>query len=310
MRNSRLVSYAGIHQAGSQSEYPVSAKRVESRLGAGALPLDGREGVEVPLAGPHRVRVADRVFEDLLGAILRGELAPGEPVPTQRALSREFGVSPLVVRQAIHRLEELELVRVRQGSPTIVLDPNQAADVRLIQLQLEAATPGDALALAGIENRAVSTLPLLALATRRITEAELQALDELVAGLGDNPSAQALDDFQAVYWSAVAAATRNPLLQHQVRWWFHTVPRLRAATTVRVGSVSAALYRELNESMRARTSIVDSWLGLLTQLLDWTEAQPGHVLNQRADVDRAGVGFPRARARFARARSARATRAT
>src|SRR4051812_13408549 len=72
-------------------------------------------------SSPPRMRVADRVFEALLGAILRGELEPGEPVPTQRALSREFGVSPLVVRQAIHRLEELELVRVRQGSPTIVL---------------------------------------------------------------------------------------------------------------------------------------------------------------------------------------------
>lgn len=282
----------------------MSAKRVESRLGAEVRPLKGVAGVEAaPFAGSPRVRVADRVFEDLLGAILRGELAPGEPVPTQRALSREFGVSPLVVRQAIHRLEELELVRVRQGSPTIVLDPNQAADVRLIQLQLEAATPGDALALAGLENRAVSALPLLVLASRRITEVELQGLDALVAGLGDEPSVQALEDFQAVYWSAVAAATRNPLLQHQVRWWFHTFPRLRAPTNVSVATAPASLYRELNDSMRARTGVLDSWLGLLTQLFDWTEAQPGHVLNQSAEgVDR--VRFPRARARFARARSA------
>jgi DNA-binding FadR family transcriptional regulator len=284
----------------------VSAKRVESRLGTDALPVNGNAGVEaVPLAGPPRVRVADRVFEDLLGAILRGELTPGEPVPTQRALSREFGVSPLVVRQAIHRLEELELVRVRQGSPTIVLDPNQAADVRLIQLQLEAATPGDALALAGLENSALSALPLLVLAARRITEAELQDLDQLVAGLGDDPTATALEDFQVVYWSAVAAATRNPLLQHQVRWWFHTLPRLRVPTTVRAASAPTSLYRELNDSMRARTGVLDSWLGLLTQLFDWTEAQPGHALNQSAEgTDRAR--FPRARARFARARSARA----
>jgi DNA-binding FadR family transcriptional regulator len=246
------------------------------------------------------------VFEDLLGAILRGELAPGEPVPTQRALSREFGVSPLVVRQAIHRLEELELVRVRQGSPTIVLDPNQAADVRLIQLQLEAATPGDALALAGLENRAVSALPLLVLASRRITEDELAGLDRLVAALGENPSVQALEDFEAVYWSAVAAATRNPLLQHQVRWWFHTLPGLRSPTKVRVAPVPATLYRELNDSMRARTDILDSWLGLLSQLFDWTEAQPGHALNKStANPDRENAHFPRARTRFARARSAR-----
>lgn len=284
----------------------MTAKRVQSTsipavsrgLRTEGLSSDGDE--VVPLAGPPRVRVADRVFEALLGAILRGELEPGEPVPTQRALSREFGVSPLVVRQAIHRLEELELVRVRQGSPTIVLDPNQAADVRLIQLQLEAATPGDALALAGLENRALSALPLLVLASRRITDEELLELDDLVAGLGDNPSARQLEEFETLYWTAVANATRNPLMQHQVRWWFHTLPGLRKSTTGQVEWVPAPLYRKLNDSMRARAAILESWLALLRQLFEWTEAQPGHALNQVAGPDRARVRFPRAR--FARAR--------
>jgi GntR family transcriptional repressor for pyruvate dehydrogenase complex len=264
----------------------VPAKRVESRLSAEAIPLHGN-AVEAtveaaPLTAAPRMRVADRVFKELLGAILRGELEPGEPVPTQRALSRKFGVSPLVVRQAIHRLEELELVRVRQGSPTIVLDPNRAADVRLIQLQLEAATPGDALALAGLENRAVSALPLLVLASRRITDEELKELDDLITALGESPSARELEQFEAVYWSAVAGATRNPLMQHQVRWWFHTLPGLRVPTSVHVEPVRTALYRELNESMRARTGVLTSWLDLLSQLFDWTEAQPGHSLNQAA----------------------------
>jgi DNA-binding FadR family transcriptional regulator len=46
------------------------------------------------------------VFESLSRAILSGELAPGTILTTQRKLSSQFGVSPLVVRQATHRLED------------------------------------------------------------------------------------------------------------------------------------------------------------------------------------------------------------
>ncbi len=274
---SPLAAYIKL---GARVEFLVTGNRVESKPEVEALPLDGDE-VALP-AGPTRVRVADRVFAKLLGAILRGELAPGEPVPTQRALSREFGVSPLVVRQAIHRLEELELVRVRQGSPTIVLDPNRAADVRLIQLQLEAATPGDSLALAGLENRALSALPLLVLAARRITDEELDSLDALVAALGEDPTDPQLHEFQTKYWSKIAEATCNPLLQHQVRWWFHTLPRLAAPTITPVDEVSLGVYRDLNASLRARNGVLESWLCLLQQLFDWVEAQPGHAFNSRA----------------------------
>lgn len=277
---SPLAAYIKL---GARVEFLVTRKRSESKPEVEALPLDGDE-VALP-AGPTRTRVADRVFAKLLGAILRGELAPGEPVPTQRALSREFGVSPLVVRQAIHRLEELELVRVRQGSPTIVLDPNRAADVRLIQLQLEAATPGDALALAGLENRALSALPLLVLAARRISDQELDALDALVSSLGAEPTEQELHEFQTKYWSMIAAATCNPLLQHQVRWWFHTLPRLAVPTIAPVEEPSLGVYRELNASLRARGDVLDSWLRLLKQLFDWVEAQPGHAFNARAASD-------------------------
>jgi DNA-binding FadR family transcriptional regulator len=275
-----LSPLAAYIKLGARVEFLVTAKRAIPKPEVEASSVVHPPTDAAPSPGPTRVRVADRVFAELLGSILRGELRPGEPVPTQRALSRKFGVSPLVVRQAIHRLEELELVRVRQGSPTIVLDPNQAADVRLIQLQLEAATPGDSLALAGLENRALSALPLLVLAARRISDEELDELDALVEALGTEPSAREFDEFQVRYWSAIARATCNPLLQHQVRWWFHTLPRLAAPTITPVESLQVTIYRDLNTAFRNRSDVLESWLCLLHQLFDWVEAQPGHAVNQ------------------------------
>jgi DNA-binding FadR family transcriptional regulator len=219
------------------------------------------------------------VFEALLRAILQGELRPGEPVPTQRELSSQFGVSPLVVRQAIHRLEELELVRVRQGSATMVLDPSKATDVRLIQLQLEVARPGDAIALAAMENRALSTLPLLALAERRITAAELQRLERRIEAYREDASAEERTAFQADFWELIAAATRNPLLQHQVRWWFRVSREIGASRTMQTARLPQQFYRELIECLRKRSGAVQLWLERIQLLCNWTEEQPGHTLS-------------------------------
>ena len=122
---------------------------------------------------PQRQRVAVHVFEALVRGILAGDLKPGEPLDTQRDLARQFNVSALIVRQAIHRLEDVGLVRVRQGSTTIVLDPNESTDIRLIQLRIELSEPGPKLATAAIENQALFVIPLLALAERQIGRAHV-----------------------------------------------------------------------------------------------------------------------------------------
>src|SRR5438105_15437772 len=84
---------------------------------------------------PERPRhAADAVFDQLAVAILDGCLPPGTSLPPERGLSERFGVSRLIVRQAVHRLAEIGLVRVRQGGPTQVVHPNEARDIRVVEL--------------------------------------------------------------------------------------------------------------------------------------------------------------------------------
>src|SRR5215218_10536528 len=71
---------------------------------------------------PARGLVSDQVFGTLLEALLSGRYAPGEKLPTQRALASEMGVTMSSLREALKRLEQMGLVESRQGDAMRVRD--------------------------------------------------------------------------------------------------------------------------------------------------------------------------------------------
>ena len=65
-------------------------------------------------------RFAERVYESLFYAIATGKIAPGSKLPAELELAALFDVSRPVVRQALDRLREDQLVDSRRGSGTIL----------------------------------------------------------------------------------------------------------------------------------------------------------------------------------------------
>src|SRR5262245_42961065 len=68
----------------------------------------------------HGTNVASRIEE----AILSGELAPGDYMPSELEISAQMDVSRSVVREALGRLASLGLVRSVHGSGTRVEEPS------------------------------------------------------------------------------------------------------------------------------------------------------------------------------------------
>ena len=235
-----------------------------------APPSPSRKPASLQIEPPARLRVADHVFETLARAILNGELTPGEPLATQRDLAHQFNISALVVRQAIHRLEDLGLVRVKQGSTTIVLDPNESADIRLIQLRMELAEPGLGLSGAALENQALFIVPMLVLAERRMSNDEHARIEALVDALPESPTGDEMRVFRVAYWGAISQSTRNPLFQQQVRWWSTMVAQLdQRGRAMRLPSqpLNIGLYRSLNKALRERKGAVQVYLDTLVPFL-------------------------------------------
>ena len=64
---------------------------------------------------------SQRVVAGVTDRIQRGDLKPGERVPPEPELMREFGVSRSVVREAVSRLQASGLLHTRQGVGSFVL---------------------------------------------------------------------------------------------------------------------------------------------------------------------------------------------
>ncbi len=67
---------------------------------------------------PLYAQIADRIR---IG-VASGELAPGTPLPSVRALASQLRINPATIVQAYRDLERDRLIEMRQGSGTYVAD--------------------------------------------------------------------------------------------------------------------------------------------------------------------------------------------
>lgn len=74
------------------------------------------------MTAPARRSVAERIATTLRASIVKGRLAPGDALPSERELAEKYEVNRSSVREAMKRLEAWGLVKIRQGGATRVAD--------------------------------------------------------------------------------------------------------------------------------------------------------------------------------------------
>jgi GntR family transcriptional repressor for pyruvate dehydrogenase complex len=86
-----------------------------------------------PLASSNRV---EGVVDQLRTLILGGELAVGARLPNERELAESLGVNRSSVREALKRLEFLELIEVRHGQGSFVCRMADSSALQLVEALL------------------------------------------------------------------------------------------------------------------------------------------------------------------------------
>lgn len=164
----------------------------------------------MPSTSGHLRRASDQVFSGLLEALLSGRYAPGEKLPTQRALAADAGVTMGTVREALQRLEQMGLIEVRHGDAMRVRDwrrhggPDVMAHLALASGGLDAGILGDVFEARGLMLRELAALA----AQRRSPDqaARLRKLAAAISSAGDEHAAQRLD---FAFFSELAEAAGN-----------------------------------------------------------------------------------------------------
>jgi GntR family transcriptional repressor for pyruvate dehydrogenase complex len=177
-------------------------------------------------------RRSDLVHARLRADVLEGRLAPGEAVPSERALAEELGVNRHAVREALKRLEQAGLVRITQGGATRVQDWRESAGLEvLLDLVASPDGPPPELARAVLEMResiGVDAARRCAARADDAQRAQVAALAEDAAaaieaaravrsgsasGAGADPDPSAVDgtvdEAYAVLWRAVVGGAQN-----------------------------------------------------------------------------------------------------
>lgn len=144
-----------------------------------------------------RVSVPEQIFESSCRAILGGQYAPGEKLPTQRKLAEEYGVNMATVREAVKKLEQLRLIEVRHGDAMRVRDWRRHGSLDLVAHMLFGAGVFDREIFANVleARRLLMTECARLAAVRSTTEqaARLSELAERVVAETDVQAAQAID---------------------------------------------------------------------------------------------------------------------
>lgn len=157
-----------------------------------------------------RTSVPEQVFRATCTAILEGRYAPGEKLPTQRALAREFGVNMTTVREAVKKLEQLRLIEVRHGDAMRVRDWRRHGSLDVVAHMIFGAHMIDVEVLRNVlEARRLLLTECARLAADRATDEQIARLAQLGGDLAEieDPRAAQLVDFE--FYEELGAASGN-----------------------------------------------------------------------------------------------------
>lgn len=149
-------------------------------------------------------RIYEKVVEKLKESISRGEILPGDPLPSERQLMDDFGVSRSSLREAFRVMELLGLIESVPGKGRFVRHPKPPAeDEKKIRLE-------DSAVLELMEARRILDPAIAAESAMRATSSDLTRLLRVLTStekrLGD-PNQRAQSDFD--FHLALAEATHN-----------------------------------------------------------------------------------------------------
>ena len=201
-------------------------------------------------------KISEEIVKQIKQLISKGELKPGDRIPSERELSTMLGVSRPSVREAIMVLDAMGFLEARQGGGTYVRALTESSIMDPLAKLVEMRDPALLRSLAEVRMGLESWSAYLA--AQRATDADITELRRLYAVMekqaakgGWNP------DVDAEFHYAITAASHNSLQMHvldSIHTLFHTTIQVALMEFYRQeGHIQKLLthHREIMEAIAA-----------------------------------------------------------
>jgi DNA-binding FadR family transcriptional regulator len=204
--------------------------------------------------GIEKHTVKDQISDKLAYMIHSGLLRVGDELPSERQLASTLGVSRVTVRAAIKVLQERRMIEIHQGSRTRVLGFGAAPLYDSVSTlgKLREHSFGEV-----TEARAVVEAQVIALASQRISSAEIARLESLVQdqeAMLEDPISFQISDRE--FHDTLYGGCRNKLLVDVASDFYDYALEYRRAALQRPGAIaqSVAEHREILKALSARSA--------------------------------------------------------
>jgi DNA-binding GntR family transcriptional regulator len=149
----------------------------------------------IPNLGPVRIAtISDTIYETLLESIISGAIAPGAPL-TMQGLAEQFDVSLMPVRDALKKLEGVNVIERRKNRRVVVKSLSIEDFEELLEIRMH--------------------LEILAAqkATRKCTDQTLGELESIAAETEKTRKMSKFVEKNAQFHQTIYRAAQSPILQ-------------------------------------------------------------------------------------------------
>ena len=168
---------------------------------------------------------SESTMDAIKAYMLANNLRPGDPLPTEAALCNALGVSRSSVREALRKLEALDVVRVRQGRGSVVgdmtLDP--LVDTLMLRVALD-SSQSNVIIRSIAETRVALDFGVAEQLTIVMKDTENPHLRDLVAKMEEKTEHGLLfPDEDIAFHTGLLSNLNNPVLVELMRamWFVH-----------------------------------------------------------------------------------------
>jgi GntR family transcriptional regulator, sialic acid-inducible nan operon repressor len=203
----------------------------------------------------QRRKLADGIQERLLSMIWNGDVALGDPLPSERELMASFAVGRPAIREAMQNLQRMGLVEIRHGERARVAVPSFARMVDQMSDAMRHLLTHSSTSLEHLkEARAIFEMEMARIAARRRTNADTERLREVLAMQASSSN----DLPRFLEWDGklhreIASISGNPIFvslsEALFRWLVHfhvdlgRSPRLEKQTLAEHEKIVAAIAK-------------------------------------------------------------------